>query len=94
MFYTQKKDANCLSQKPSLVSRFVQYEITVIETTDVHKKSIEWRDECHGHLLAMVSSTTKCVAVAYTIAILILDGFDSIMNYLTPGRRPASDYTV
>jgi hypothetical protein len=34
--------------------------------------------------------------VAYTVAILILDGFDSVVNYLrwSPKRRPASDYAV
>jgi len=32
----------------------------------------------------------------YTIAILILDGFDYLVNYLrwSPNRRPASDYAV
>jgi len=30
----------------------------------------------------------------YTIAILILDGFDSVMDYLSPNRRPASDYAL
>ena len=32
--------------------------------------------------------------VVYTVAILMLDNFDAAVSYLSPNRRPASDYAV